>query len=110
MTLDELENNPFLVLGVTPAASRLEVERAGQKLLAQLVIGAASSLTYASPSGPRPRDEALVRQALAALRDPQQRIWLEFWADGANDAPAPEALPAWREAHASIGWSVAWED
>ena len=109
MTRDELQHNPFLVLAVTPTASRMEVERAGQKLLAQLAIGAASALTYATPFGPQSRDEALVRQALATLRDPQQRVVLEFWAESAVVTPPPEALPGWDEAPASIGWGAPWE-
>ncbi len=110
MTRDELENNPFLVLGITPTASRMEVERAGQKLLAQVAIGAASALTYTTRFGPRPRDEALVRQALASLRDPQQRVIAELWAEVSDEVAPPEPLPAWSQAPASIGWRGPWEE
>ena len=110
MTRDELEKNPFQVLGITPTASRMEVERAGQKLLAQLAIGAASAQAYATPFGPQPRDESLVRQALASLRDPQQRIVAEFWAEVPSGAAPAEPLPRWHEAPASIGWRGPWEE
>ena len=102
MKVVELERNPFWVLGVDARASRLEIERAGQKLLAQLGIGAASAATYQTPFGPRPRDESKVRSALAALRDPQTRVLWELWVElKAGTSPPP---PTWDEALASIGW------
>ncbi|HEX6765440.1 MAG TPA: hypothetical protein VF103_08185, partial [Polyangiaceae bacterium] len=72
MKREDLEDNPFLVLAVPPGALRLEVERAGQKLLAQLAVGASAALTYETPFGPKPRDETKVRLALATLRDPEK--------------------------------------
>lgn len=110
MNREELEKNAFLVLGLKPGATRAEAERAGQKLLAQLTIGAASATTYTTPWGPRPRDESLVRLALASLRDPSQRILAEFWAESAGEASEPAPLQGWNEALASIGWGAPWED
>lgn len=102
MKREELEQNPFWVLGVPPTASRMEVERAGQKLLLQLGIGAASAQSYDTPLGPRPRDEAAVRAALAALRDPLARALAEPWSEvKAENRPAP---PAFAGALRSIGW------
>jgi hypothetical protein len=72
--------NPFFVLGVPPEASRIEVERAGQRLLAELAISRAAALHYDSPVGPAPRTPELVRQALAELRDPARRLVHEAWA------------------------------
>jgi len=104
---NHLLDNPFFVLGLAPSATRLEVERAGQKLLAQLAIQVASAKTYATPAGPRDRDEEKVRLALAALRDPEQRVRHELWADDALGAVAAvPTLPAWSEAFRSMGWRV----
>ena len=110
MTREELEKNAFWVLGLEPGATRQEAERAGQKLLAQLTIGAASAATYATPWGPRPRDESLVRLALASLRDPGPRILSEFWAENAAEVSAPAPQPSFSQAPASIGWKGPWQD
>lgn len=72
--------NPFFVLGVTPEATRIEVERAGQRLLAELAISREAALSYDSPVGRAPRTPELVRQALAELRDPARRLLHEVWA------------------------------
>lgn len=109
MTRADIENNPFLVLGIPTTATRQELERAGQKLLAQLELGVAAASTYQTPFGPRPRDASHVRAALAALRDPERRLRAEVWAvtDAKADTPAPP-LPAWTQAFASIGWRKPW--
>ena len=72
--------NPFFVLGVGHDASRAEIERAGQRLLAELSIGRASALHYATPVGSAERTPELVRGALAELRDPLRRLSHETWA------------------------------
>jgi len=72
--------NPFYVLGVTQAATRLEIERAGQRLLAELTIGREAALHYETPLGRAPRSPDLVRRALAELRDPARRLLHEAWA------------------------------
>ena len=77
---DRFLENPFFVLGIAPEASRVEVERAGQRLLAELAIGRESALYYDSPVGRAPRTTQLVRQALAELRDPVRRLGHEAWA------------------------------
>ncbi|HEY1553912.1 MAG TPA: hypothetical protein VGF94_03705 [Kofleriaceae bacterium] len=83
-----LAENPFFVLGATPAASRLELEREAQKLLGMLELGFAAAKTYETPLGPRERTAELVRAAIAALRDPYQRLVAELWA---RHAPPPRA-------------------
>ena len=92
MTLVE---NPFFVLGISPDASRIEIEREAQKLLGMLELGFEAALTYATPLGPRERTPEMVRAAVAALRDPYQRLLAELWArhapaslDAAPPAPA----------------------
>ena len=87
-----LVDNPFFVLGVSPDASRIEIEREAQKLLGMLELGFADAKTYATPLGPQPRTPESVRAAVAALRDPYQRLVAELWARHAP--PAREAAPA----------------
>ena len=72
--------NPFFVLGLPPTASRAEVERAGQKLIAQLELGVTSAATYTTPLGPVPRTAEGVRTAVTQLRDPAGRLLHELWA------------------------------
>jgi|ERR1043165_8205968 hypothetical protein len=73
-------DNPFLVLGLSPDVSRIEMEREAQKLLGMLELGFADAQTYKTPLGPRPRTAEAVRAAVAALRDPYQRLVAELWA------------------------------
>jgi hypothetical protein len=80
MTTATLLDNPFFVLGLTCDATRLEIEREAQKLLGMLELGFAVAQSYATPLGPRPRTSEAVRAAVAALRDPQQRLLAELWA------------------------------
>lgn len=86
---DLVAANPFLVLGVSPDASRMDIEREAQKLLGMLELGFADAASYATPLGPRPRTAEAVRAAAAALRDPYQRLLAELVA-----RHAPAARPA----------------
>jgi hypothetical protein len=104
-------SNPFFVLEVPTDATPTEVERAGQRLLALLALGSAGAGTYETPLGPATRDADRVRQALAALRDPQQRVLHELWANVAPaDGPASGHSNAgpWEEAGHALGWSALW--
>ena len=87
-------DNPFLVLGLSPDVSRIEIEREAQKLLGMLELEFADAQTYATPLGPRPRTAEAVRAAVAALRDPYQRLVAELWARHAppatHDAPGED--------------------
>lgn len=78
--LEAWRQNPFFILELPTTASRAEVERAGQKLLALLAIGNAGARTCQTPLGALERDADLVRKALAQLRDPHARIVHELWA------------------------------
>lgn len=109
-----IAGNPFYVLGVAPDASRIEVEREAQKLLGMLELGFAAARVYATPIGDRPRTAEAVRAAVAALRDPYQRLVAELWArhappvhatgEAADAAAASEpAAPAL--SRRALGWS-----
>lgn len=114
-----IEDNPFFVLGLSTEASRIEVEREGQKLLGMIELGFADALSYATPLGARPRDAERVRAALAVLRDPARRLVAELWARHAPPVslqappPPPEvvsetrtspAKPELPRARARLGW------
>jgi hypothetical protein len=89
--------NPFFVLGLLPSASRDEVEREAKKLLGQLELGVSSVKTYLSPLGSHERSVERVRDALVLLRDVEQRLVAEQWAQcgqWAQRGAAPEALGA----------------
>lgn len=101
-------DNPFLVLGLSPDVSRIEIERAAQKLLGMLELGFADAQTYQTPLGPRSRTTESVRAAVAALRDPYQRLVAELWARHAptsvkppEKTAAPTGTPGLRKA---LGW------
>ncbi len=114
-----IEDNPFFVLGLSTEASRIEVEREGQKLLGMIELGFADALSYATPLGARPRDAEKVRAALAVLRDPARRLVAELWARHAPPVslqappPPPEvvsenrtssAKPELPRGRARLGW------
>ncbi len=105
--------NAFFVLGVSPQASRAEVERAGQKLLGLLALGSASAGRYDTPFGPATRDADGVRQALAALRDPLERVVHELLADispGTGEMGHENPRGAWKAAGRAIGWAGKWPE
>ncbi len=108
-----LAENPFYVLGLPPDASRAEVERQGQKLLALLEIGHSGAQRYDTPVGPRPRTPEAVRTALSALRDPARRLVHELGAqlpaaevcELVDDEAFLEELAApWPGARRALGW------
>lgn len=101
-------DNPFLVLGLSPDVSRIEIEREAQKLLGMIELGFADAQIYQTPLGPRTRTAESVRAAVAALRDPYQRLVAELWARHApasvgppEHAETPPATPGLRKA---LGW------
>lgn len=81
-----IADNPFFVLGLSPDASRIEIEREAQKLLGMLELDFADTRLYQTPLGPQPRTPEAVRAAVAALRDPYRRLVAELWA---RNAPPP---------------------
>jgi len=96
------ERNPFHVLELTPDASALQVERAGQKLLAMLSVGLEGAGRYPAPGSVRTRDEPEVRWAMAELRDPGRRArWARWWTDPAVPLPAGPERP---DPFVLLGW------
>ena len=84
------------------------------KLLGMLELGFAAAARYDTPLGPRARTPELVREAVAALRDPARRLAAEVWARAAA-APAADATPGatpgavegpagWPGAPVAFGW------
>lgn len=101
---ERLEHNPFWVLGVALTSERGEIERAGQRLLAELAIGRASARTYETPLGSVERTADAVRSALAELRDPDKRLVHEAWATLAGPSSAePEPALDWARACRLLG-------
>jgi hypothetical protein len=100
-------NNPFFVLALEADASRADVERAAQRLLGLLAIGAHGADEYATPFGPGRRDADSVRQALGRLRDPLQRATCELWAN-VPPLAAPETSESltaeWEAGARALGW------
>jgi hypothetical protein len=102
-----IADNPFFVLGLSPEASRIEIERCAQKLLGMLELGFPEAQRYATPIGPRDRSPELVRAAVAALRDPYRRLVAELWARHAppmRAAPRPPAESTRPGLRRALGW------
>jgi hypothetical protein len=76
------QENPFLVLGLSPDATAAEIERQGQKWSSMLAAGIAEAAHYLTPFGPGERSADLVRAAVAELADPARRLVHEWWARG----------------------------
>jgi hypothetical protein len=101
--------NPFYVLDLSVTATRTEVERAGQRWLAQLGVGAQAAKFYRTPLGEFERTSDLVRQSLAQLRDPGTRLTFEIWRNEFQSATLePSVHTEYREALRAIGWSTPW--
>jgi hypothetical protein len=100
--------NAFYVLGLPTECSRVDAERAGQRLLGQLELGLASAQTYDTPFGSAERTPEKVRMAMAELRDPAVRISHELWArlarDDESSAPVEPALEPWQDVMCALGW------
>jgi hypothetical protein len=99
--------NPYYVLELPLDAGPGDVEREGRKLLGLIELGTARGTVYACPLGTFTRDATMVRDAMAALRDPKRMAKErclaalmygtaaetdDEWADEDVDAPVPDAL------------------
>jgi hypothetical protein len=108
--LADWRSNPFFVLEIATDATPTEVERAGQRILGLLAVGSTAAGVYPTPLGPATRDADRVRQALAALRDPEQRVLHELWAHVAptEQASSHASTGPWKGAEHALGWSGLW--
>jgi hypothetical protein len=84
--------NAYFILGVSPDATPGEIEREGRKLLGLLEVGSEAAREYVCAVGTFPRDETMVREAMAALRDPKHRAKERCLAKLADGAPASEEV------------------
>jgi hypothetical protein len=84
---ERFSENPFRVLGAPADAPRPELERAAQRLLAELTIGRQSALHYETSVGNATRTPELVRSAAASVREPLERLVHEEWARVPSQQP-----------------------
>src|ERR1700689_803399 len=84
--------NPFFVLDVSVTASAMEIERAGQRLIALLAIGSTDAASYDTPFGFASRDADAARDALAKLRDPEERVVFEVLAKIVRQDEVPRTI------------------
>lgn len=114
-TLEELQRrfteNPFFVLEVGPDATAAEIHRQGQRWLGMLALGLSAAERYDTPLGPQPRTPELVREAMAALADPDRRVVHELWARSGRDGkeqvavdPGVVSEPPPFDALTGLGW------
>lgn len=102
--------NPFFVLELEPPATRSELERQKNKLLALYEVKPDKAARYPTPWGERPRTADDIRAAAKLLEDPKQRLWFGLWAkafteggeapsldDGASEEPHVDLLD-------TLGW------
>lgn len=80
--------NPYYVLEVPLDATPGEIERHGRKILGLIELGTSRGTAYACPVGTLTRDATLVRESLAALRDPKKRAMHRCLASLLGSAPA----------------------
>ncbi|MBL4687869.1 MAG: hypothetical protein JKY37_24985 [Nannocystaceae bacterium] len=110
MSSHRLTDNPFHVLGISPLASRETVEKAGRRVLAALAAQSPGAQRYETPAGPQVRDAHRVRRALTRLRDVDERIHHEIWAElSPRSLPrplpsTPAKTPGWAQAARAMGW------
>ena len=70
---------PFWTLELTPSSTLQDVEKSFREIQGKLKLGLSGAEIFLTPSGPRVRDEHLVREARAFLIEPQNRLLAEFW-------------------------------
>ena len=75
----------MLALVAPSAPATAEIERQGERLLAELAAGLAGARRYRTPFGEHERTPELVRASVAELRDPARRLRHEWWARGMSE-------------------------
>ena len=99
----------WYVPAVVPVPVILAVRTGVAATLGVVELDFADAKTFKTPLGPRERTAEAVRAAVAALRDPYQRLLAELWARNAPPvyelAPAPENIvDAPTGLRRSLGW------
>ena len=104
----ELARQHALWLHVGSLALKVSPDRAVNRGFLIAPDGA-SAARYDTPFGPATRDADAVRQALATLRDPNERAVQELWAEVAPNREGTWNTPAaqpWEAARRALGWSA----
>jgi len=99
---DPIKDNPFYLLELGPDCAPMEVERAGSKLAGLLELGVKRGKSYATPLGTFERTAEGIREAKAALNNPEERLFYELWA---SVAPTDDRIA--RAPGPRVGW---WSD
>jgi hypothetical protein len=107
--VSRLADNAFYVLGLGVDCTRAELERQGQKLLAQLELELHAAAEYTTPVGCFARTPEKVREAMAELRDPDHRarhaLWARLTAQPVVELQDPADLASpWVGALRKLGW------
>lgn len=87
-------DNAYWVLSLSLDATPAEAERQGRKILGMLELGKVSAKEYTCPLGTFARDATMVREAIAAFRDPKVRARHRCLASLIAPDRAPVSWPA----------------
>ncbi len=70
---------PFWVLELSPMANNSDIEKAARDIESKIQFKVPDAEYYSTPSGLCKRDSYEIRDAKAALQDPNSRIVAEYW-------------------------------
>ena len=70
---------PFWLLGLEPSASNSDIEKAAREIEAKIQFKVPNAERYKTPFGDFNRDSFEIREAKAALQEPNSRLLAEFW-------------------------------
>lgn len=79
------EKNPYFILELEAPATRADVERQKNKLVALFDVSPARAARYLSPFGDATRSVDDVRRAAKTLEEARQRLWCGLWAKAWRD-------------------------
>jgi len=111
---DLREKNPYFVLELEVPATRADVERQKNKLVALFEVSPARAARYLTPFGELTRTVDDVRRAAKTLEEARQRLWCGLWAkawreraSGTRSDRAPGSAPVDDDAEdllSALGW------
>ncbi len=70
---------PFWILQLTPVASNKDIEKAFNRILAEITMEIPGAEVYPTPKGDQTRDEFSLREARNLLQTPEKRALAEIW-------------------------------